>query len=147
MKKISLIFTLFSIITLKMCSDVRVHDDVQLSLSPTYSNGVLKLTPVVTYEGDEPAVFIYEDSIAWVESVKSDGEILYEYEESDLPPSEIRSTLEKDHERYGDTVEMKAEPGMYEVNLIAEYWLVTDGDEETKEKYYHTLKQSIEVKK
>ena len=125
---------------------MNVHEDVELTFSPVYSNGMLKLTPVVTYIGEDPAIFTYEGSIARVESVKSDEDVLYEYKEGEQLLSEVRSTLEKDDERYGNTIELEVEPGMYHVYVIAEYWLQYD-EEGKKERYYHTLKQTIEVKK
>lgn len=129
-----------------MCSAEQTHEDVHLSLSPTYTEGILKLTPVVKYDGEQPVTFIYEDTIAWVETVKSDGKILYEHKVNEQIPAEIRSFLVKDDKRYGKTIEIEAEPGLYEVQLIAEYWLESEEMNE-QEKYYHTLTRKIETKK
>ncbi|WP_218244246.1 hypothetical protein, partial [Pseudomonas sp. 2995-3] len=79
-----------------------------------YSQGVLYLTPVVTYLGEDPLTIHYGSSVAWVDKVVQEDEIIYEHDE---PTSVIthQSTLEEEDERTGQTIRIEVDPGFYDV--------------------------------
>lgn len=139
------LFTLIaaSVITLQGCNEAGAHEEVAFSLEPEYSGGTLYVSPVVTYEGDEEAVFQFGHSIARIVEIKDGEEILYEGEIEDVDVDQ-QTTMEEGDERTGYTVEVEIEPGTYTIEAEAEYHIVTEDDELVK--YQHDLRQKVEVK-
>ncbi|SDO32988.1 hypothetical protein [Alkalicoccus daliensis] len=131
-----------SVITLQGCNEAGAHEEVTLSLAPEYSGGTLYVSPVVTYEGEEEAVFQFGHSIARIVEIREEDELLFEGEEEDVDVDQ-QTTMEEDDERTGYTVELDVEPGIYTIKAEAEYHIVTAENE--LEKYRHELQQKVEV--
>lgn len=149
MKLSLLIIALLPVITFRACDDLQAHDDVSLELDTVYSGGELSLTPYVLYSGEEDATFRFGSSIAWIDKVKKDDDVIYEYEEEAVDVDQT-TTLENDEERTGFTVDLDVDPGIYEVHMTAQYILL-NGEEEMDgedglEEYKHTRTQSVEVR-
>ncbi|SDZ12046.1 hypothetical protein SAMN05421736_106149 [Evansella caseinilytica] len=149
MKELAVVLVVLSVISLKSCNEAPSHEEVELKLLPSYVDGVLYLTPVISYLGDGAATCWYSDAVAWIEKVTDEnGTVIYEQEALENS-GEHRSVITDEDNLPGLTAEIKAEPGMYEVWLNADYYL-EEGEqlEEMPEKRYsHKIKQKIEVKK
>ncbi|MFA9556608.1 hypothetical protein ACERII_04770 [Evansella sp. AB-rgal1] len=143
MKIVSMVFIIFSIITFRMCSVDETHGDVELTLSPSYTSGTLYLTPVITYTGDDPITFQYDNSIAWIDEVTFDGVSMYEKDNDEPLTMKHQSTLNKNEKRNGPTIEIKAEPGQYKVELTSLFYI--DSSEGERQRFVHSIVQTIEA--
>ncbi|MBU9712834.1 hypothetical protein [Evansella tamaricis] len=148
MKSTFIFFILLSMISIQSCTPSKSHEDIHLKLSPIYSDGVLYLTPVITYDGELPVTLYYGNTVAWIETVKKEDETIYTNEEHNLL-LDHQSTLEQDDEREGETIELEVDPGTYEVVLKAVYSLSVNGEtaELEGEEYTHRLTQKLELKR
>ncbi|MBU9723760.1 MULTISPECIES: hypothetical protein [Bacillaceae] len=152
MKVFAIILIALSTISFRACDHQQPHEDLELSLSPNYSEGVLYLTPVITYIGEDPIKLHYGNNIAWIERVEKDEETYFEYEEP-TAVLEHRSKLVEEDERAGQTIKIEVDPGTYEIVLKAEYTVEKDGERATNTDgnngFQHTNRvvQTIEVKR
>ncbi|MCR6109375.1 hypothetical protein HXA35_03315 [Bacillus sp. A301a_S52] len=146
MKSLSLVVMLLSVITFRSCDDLNPHDDVTLGLDSVYSGGTLYLTPYVVYEGEEEATFQFGSSIAWIDKVEQEDEIIYEYE-GDPVDVDQKTTLDHDDERGGFTIELAVEPGIYDVYFTAEYFMYIGEwtEENIPPEYGHFKIQTIDI--
>ncbi|MDG5787989.1 hypothetical protein QA612_10860 [Evansella sp. AB-P1] len=145
MKLVSIAIIFLSIITFRSCGEGQ-HPDVDLSLSPQYIEGVLHLAPVLTYNGEGPLTVTYKDSIAWIDLVEHEGDVIYEHIKGNIDINH-QSILEKDNDRKGNILELEINPGIYDVHLISDFYVIESGEEtERRTNYNQKIIQTIEVK-
>ncbi|RKL65129.1 hypothetical protein CR203_22545 [Salipaludibacillus neizhouensis] len=143
MKFVSLTFIFLSLITFKQCGGASEHEDIDLNINPVYSGGSLSATPYIIYEGEDPTTFQFGSSIAWIEKITLDDEVLYEYEGEDVDVDQ-QTTLEEDGERTGFTVEVDTEPGSFDVHMVSEFMVETEAGE--LQEFRHQTIRTVEVK-
>ena len=145
MKMFAVMFMFLSVITFRSCGEAEGHSYVDLRLDPVYIGETIYLTPVVTYNGIDPGTMEYNHSIARIEKVINDSEeVVYENKGSGTEYI-MNAVLENGEEEPGETVELKLEPGLYEVHLIADYKMQHDNGAEDTD-HHHKMRQTIEVK-
>ncbi|UTR13365.1 hypothetical protein MM221_11990 [Salipaludibacillus sp. LMS25] len=148
MRSLSVIIMVLSVITFRSCDDLKPHDDVTLELDAIYSGGTLYLTPYIVYEGEDEATFQFGSSIAWIDKVQHEGEMIYEYEGEPVDVDQ-QTTMEHEDERGGFTIELAVEPGLYEVHMTANYFMYIDEwqEEGLPPEYGHFKIQTIDVQR
>ncbi|ADU28582.1 hypothetical protein [Evansella cellulosilytica] len=145
MKSLSVIFVLLSMITFRSCGEAQAHSDVTLTLTPSYVEDTLYLTPVITYLGDNLTTFIYVNEMAYIERVETDEEeVIYEHDDSGFDVDQ-RLELDEEDEVAGNTVVLEGiEPGFYVVHLVADF--STELEEGMEQDFSHRMRQTIEVR-
>ncbi|GEL08906.1 hypothetical protein [Salisediminibacterium halotolerans] len=145
--KLLLMLPLFlSVITFRACDAPDAHDEMSLSLDPSYTEGTLNLIPYVTYSGDEEETFHFGQYIAWVEEIRYDDVVIYEDDGEQLDVDQ-QSTLNDDDEIEGLGIEIETEPGEYEIDAVAVFYVPNgEENEETHEEYRHERTQTVEVR-
>jgi len=146
MKLVNLLLFSLSVITFRSCGDLEGHESVQLEVNPVYSEGVLSLTPSVLYEGEGDATFLFGSTIAWIDKIESEEEIIYEYESEPIELNQ-QTMLETDDRRNGFVVELEVEPGTYDVYISANYFIENNSHEQNEEleEYFHEKIQTVEI--
>lgn len=143
LKLISFTIIFLSIITFRQCGEPSEHDDVTLSVDPVYSAGVLSVSPYVIYEGEDPAVFQFGSSIAWIEKITNGEDVIYKYDGEEVDVDQ-QTTMEEDDEREGFTVEIDTAPGTFHIHMTAEFMEVTEEGE--LQEFSHGKVQVIEIR-
>ena len=143
MKEFLLLQALISVITFRACDAPNTFEEVDLAVDPMYTDAALELTPYITYEGEEEETFHFGQHIAWVEEIRYEDDVLYEHEEEDMDVSQ-QTTLEEEDEVEGSAVELDTEPGLYEVDVVAAFFV--EGEDGEYEEYHHEITQSVEVR-
>lgn len=145
--KFSLLLPLFlSVITFRACDAPEPHENMSLSLDPSYTEGNLALTPYLSYSGEDEQTVHFGQYIAWVEEIRYDGEVLYEDDGEKLDVDQ-QSVLTEDDEVEGLQIEIETEPGEYEVDAVSVFYLPAEDDsEESPDEYRHELTQTVEVR-
>ncbi|WP_096186757.1 hypothetical protein [Evansella halocellulosilytica] len=143
MKSLLIGTMLLTTISFQGCNGNQTHPDISLTLKPSYVGETLYLTPVLTYDGEGEATVVFENDIAYINLVEIAGEEVYEHEVGDFEVDD-QVLLEQGDEIAGRTVSFEAEPGEYEIYLIADFEMEHIGD--NMQSFTHELTQTIDVR-